>query len=48
MGGMRWGDFGGDQLSHLRALSRSDPDQWGRLLGYVQPRSLTARAYLQI
>jgi len=28
MGGMRWGDFGGDQLSHLRALSRSDPDQW--------------------
>lgn len=28
MGGMRWGDFGGDQLSHLRALSRSDPNQW--------------------
>jgi hypothetical protein len=28
MGGMRWGDFGGDQLSHLRALSRSDLNQW--------------------
>jgi hypothetical protein len=28
MGGMRWGEWGGDNLSHLRALSRSDPDQW--------------------
>jgi hypothetical protein len=28
MGGMRWGEFGGDGLSHLRALHRSDPDQW--------------------
>jgi hypothetical protein len=28
MGGMRWGEFGGDNLAHLRALNRSDPDQW--------------------
>jgi len=28
MGGMRWGEFGGDNLAHLRALDRSDADQW--------------------
>lgn len=28
MGGMRWGEFGGDKLARLRALSRSDPEQW--------------------
>jgi hypothetical protein len=28
MGGMRWGEYGGDNLAHLRALNRSDPDQW--------------------
>jgi hypothetical protein len=28
MGGMRWGEEGGDSVAHLRALYRSDPDQW--------------------
>jgi hypothetical protein len=28
MGGMRWGEFGSDAVCHLRALYRSDPDQW--------------------
>jgi hypothetical protein len=28
MGGMRWGEFGSDAVAHLRALYRSDPDQW--------------------
>jgi Uncharacterised protein family (UPF0236). len=28
MGGMRWGEFGSDATAHLRALYRSDPDQW--------------------
>src|SRR6516165_2912853 len=28
MGGMRWGEFGSDSVAHLRALFRSDPDQW--------------------
>jgi len=28
MGGMRWGEFGSDNVAHLRALARSDPDQW--------------------
>jgi hypothetical protein len=28
MGGMRWGEDGGDAVAHLRALYRSDPDQW--------------------
>jgi hypothetical protein len=28
MGGMRWGEDGGNSLSHLRALYRSDADQW--------------------
>jgi hypothetical protein len=28
MGGMRWGEFGSDGVAHLRALYRSDPDQW--------------------
>ena len=26
--GMRWGDEGADSLCHLRALFRSEPDQW--------------------
>lgn len=28
MGGMRWGQEGSDSVAHLRALYRSDPDQW--------------------
>jgi hypothetical protein len=28
MGGMRWGEVGSDAVAHLRALYRSDPDQW--------------------
>jgi hypothetical protein len=28
LGGMRWGEGGGDAVAHLRALYRSDPDQW--------------------
>jgi len=28
MGGMRWGEEGSDAVCHLRALYRSDPDQW--------------------
>lgn len=28
MGGMRWGEEGSDAVAHLRALDRSDPDQW--------------------
>jgi hypothetical protein len=26
--GMRWGEEGSDAVAHLRALYRSDPDQW--------------------
>lgn len=28
LGGMRWGEEGSDALAHLRALYRSDPEQW--------------------
>lgn len=28
MGGMRWGEDGSDAVAHLRALYRSDEDQW--------------------
>jgi hypothetical protein len=28
LGGMRWGEDGSDAMAHLRALYRSDPDQW--------------------
>ena len=28
LGGMRWGANGSDAVAHLRALYRSDPDQW--------------------
>jgi hypothetical protein len=28
MGGMRWGEAGSDAVAHLRALYRSDADQW--------------------
>jgi hypothetical protein len=28
LGGMRWGETGSDAVAHLRALYRSDPDQW--------------------
>ena len=28
LGGMRWGEDGSDAVAHLRALYRSDPDQW--------------------
>jgi hypothetical protein len=28
MGGMRWREFGSDSVAHLRALYRSDPEQW--------------------
>jgi hypothetical protein len=30
-GGMRWGEEGSDAVAHLRALYRSDPDQWDAL-----------------
>jgi hypothetical protein len=28
LGGMRWGEEGSDAVAHLRALYRSDPEQW--------------------
>jgi len=28
LGGMRWGEQGSDAVAHLRALYRSEPDQW--------------------
>ena len=28
LGGMRWGEEGSDAVAHLRALYRSDADQW--------------------
>jgi hypothetical protein len=28
LGGMRWGETGSDAVAHLRALYRSDPNQW--------------------
>jgi hypothetical protein len=28
LGGMRWGEAGSDAVAHLRALYRSDPEQW--------------------
>lgn len=31
MGGMRWGEDGSDAVAHLRALYRSDADQWDAL-----------------
>jgi hypothetical protein len=37
MGGMRWGEMGGDAMSHLRALHRSDADQWDAFWCYVMP-----------
>jgi hypothetical protein len=36
MGGMRWGETGSDQVCHLRALYRSDPDQWDAFWAYPQ------------
>jgi hypothetical protein len=36
MGGMRWGETGSDQICHLRALLRSDPDQWEAFWAYPQ------------
>jgi hypothetical protein len=36
MGGMRWGETGSDQVCHLRALFRSDPDQWDAFWAYPQ------------
>jgi hypothetical protein len=35
MGGMRWGEFGSDNVAHLRALYRSDPDQWDAFWSYT-------------
>jgi hypothetical protein len=34
-GGMRWGEDGSDAVAHLRALYRSDPDQWDAFWGYA-------------
>ena len=34
-GGMRWGEEGSDAVAHLRALYRSDPDQWEAFWGYA-------------
>jgi hypothetical protein len=35
LGGMRWGESGSDAVCHLRALYRSDPDQWDAFWGYA-------------
>jgi hypothetical protein len=35
LGGMRWGEPGSDAVAHLRALYRSDPDQWDAFWGYA-------------
>ncbi len=35
LGGMRWGEGGSDAVAHLRALYRSDPDQWEAFWGYA-------------
>ena len=35
LGGMRWGEAGCDAVAHLRALYRSDPDQWDAFWGYT-------------
>ncbi len=35
MGGMRWGEEGSDAVCHLRALYRSDPDQWDAYWEYI-------------
>jgi hypothetical protein len=35
MGGMRWRESGSDAVCHLRALYRSDPDQWDAFWGYA-------------
>jgi hypothetical protein len=37
MGGMRWGETGGDAVAHLRALHCSDSDQWDAFWCYVMP-----------
>lgn len=37
MGGMRWGEMGGDAIAHLRALHCSDSDQWDAFWCYVMP-----------
>jgi hypothetical protein len=34
LGGMRWRETGSDAVCHLRALYRSDPDQWEAFWGY--------------
>jgi hypothetical protein len=36
MGGMRWGESGSDAVCHLRALYRSDPEQWDAFWGYAR------------
>jgi hypothetical protein len=35
MGGMRWGEPGSDAVCHLRALYRSDAEQWNAFWGYA-------------
>jgi hypothetical protein len=35
LGGMRWGEAGSDAVAHLRALYRSDPDQWDAFWGFA-------------
>ncbi len=37
MGGMRWGEVGSDGVAHLRALFRSDPDQWDDFWSAARP-----------
>ena len=36
LGGMRWGAEGAEAVAHLRALYRSDPDQWDAGWGYAR------------
>jgi hypothetical protein len=35
LGGMRWCESGSDAVCHLRALYRSDPEQWDAFWGYA-------------
>ena len=36
LGGMRWAEENSDAICHLRALYRSDPDQWDSFWEYPQ------------
>jgi hypothetical protein len=42
LGGMRWGEYGSDAVAHLRALYRSDADQWDAFWAYEPPLGMAA------